>query len=451
MSGSLSARLLTAVSVVLLIFFGATVVVLDSAFRLAAERAVEDRLDVQIFLLLAEAEPLRPGEIALPEDLPEPRFSTPGSGLYAQIDDASGSQVWRSRSAVGVTLPMPEGAALGEHRFVRSVLDNGEPVFLETLRVEWEFEDGTTAGYQFGVAESLEPYLGQVRRFRRQLFGWFAGLALALVVTLGFLLRWVLSPLRKIEREIGEVESGRRERLSDRYPTELRGVTSNTNRLIEAERSRLERYRNTLGNLAHALKTPLAVIRTSLEKQGADADTEIGAQVARIDDIIGYQLNRAAASGGVTLGGTPVALIEVLNKLVRTLDKVYADKRPTVHLAVNDEARYQGDEGDLVEIAGNLLDNAYKYCNNEIYVSAARLPAARGSRARLELVIEDDGPGIAPELAEEVLRRGVRADERAEGHGIGLAVVREIVETANGELEFGRSVHGGVRVVVRLS
>lgn len=451
MSGSLSARLLTAVSVVLLIFFGATVVVLDSAFRLAAERAVEDRLDVQIFLLLAEAEPLPTGALALSDELPEPRFSTPGSGLYAQVNDASGSEVWRSASAVGFTLPLPAaGGAVGEYIFERVVLQNREAVFLETLMVEWEFEDGTTARYQFGVAESLEPYLGQVRRFRHQLFGWFAGLAAALVVTLGLLLRWVLSPLRKIEREIGEVEMGDRSRLSDRYPTELLGVTSNTNRLIEAERSRLERYRNTLGNLAHALKTPLAVIRTALDDAGPRDEAEIGRQVARIDEIISYQLNRAAASGGVTLGHEPIALTDVLPGLVRTLDKVYAEKHPLVHLAVDDSARFRGDEGDLIEIVGNLLDNAYKYCNEQVYVTARPWQGPqRQSRPGLEIIIEDDGRGIDPEQAGRVLERGVRIDERADGHGIGLAVVREIVAVAGGQLAINASEHGGARVTVR--
>ncbi|MBT8145140.1 MAG: sensor histidine kinase, partial [Gammaproteobacteria bacterium] len=159
MTGSLSARLLIAVSVVLALFFGATVVVLDLAFRHSAERAVEDRLDVQIFLLLAEAEPTGADTVLVPEDLPEPRFASPGSGLYGQINDASGELVWRSDSAVGVSLPMPASASVGEHIFFRSTLANDERVFVHTLMVEWEFDDGTSARYQFGVAESFEPYL----------------------------------------------------------------------------------------------------------------------------------------------------------------------------------------------------------------------------------------------------------------------------------------------------
>lgn len=447
MTGSLSARLLLAVSLVLAVFFGATVVVLDLAFRKSAERAVEDRLDVQIFLLLAEAEPLNVTNVMVPDDLPEPRFSSPGSGLYGQISDARGQLLWRSPSAVGVTLPMPDGIEVGEPIFFRSTLASDEKVFVRALAVEWEFENGGTARYQFGVAESFAPYLGQVRRFRGQLFGWFAGLAVALVVILGFLLRWVLTPLRRIEHEIEEVEAGGRAELSRSYPRELQGVTRNTNRLIRAERNRLERYRNTLGNLAHALKTPLAVIRSTLEQRGT-VDKEIETQLRRVDDIMTYQLNRAAASGGMTLGHQPVPLIEVLPPLVRTLDKVYAEKSPLCTLRVPDDAIFYGDQGDLTEILGNLLDNAYKYCNGQVFLSAQPEPANDARRPGLQLVVEDDGPGISRQLVERVMQRGVRGDERAEGHGIGLAVVREIVELAGGTLTIDSSSHGGAAITV---
>ncbi len=443
---SLSARLLLAVSLVLAVFFGATVAVLDSAFRNAAEQAVEGRLDVQIFLLLAEAEPDSEGGLALPDRLPEPRFSAAGSGLFGQIDDTQGNTIWRSLSAVGTELPMGPGGALGERLFTRTQLDDGRPVFLHTLNVEWEFEDGSVAGYQFGVAESLEPFLDQVRRYRGQLFGWFAGLAVALVITLGLLLRWVLGPLRQIEREIGEVEVGNRPLLSREYPRELQGLTRNTNRLIRAERTRLERYRNTLGNLAHSLKTPLAVIRTLLEKGERNNDAEIGSQLSRMDEIIGYQLNRAAASGGVTLGHKPVPVAEVVASLVRSLDKVYADRQPSCEIAIDERAKFYGDRGDFTEICGNLLDNAYKYCRSQVSVHGKHLPSDH--RAGLRLVIEDDGPGIPEADADAVLNRGVRADERADGQGIGLAVVREIVEVCGGRLLIDRSPLGGARFTV---
>ncbi|MDH3646015.1 MAG: ATP-binding protein [Gammaproteobacteria bacterium] len=448
MMSSLSARLLLAVSLVLAVFFGATVLVLDSVFRNAAERAVEARLDVQIFLLLAEAEPNAQATLDLPEDLPEPRFSTAGSGLYGQINSADGEPIWRSQSTVGTGLPMQPGGGLGVHEFNRTQLSDGRPVFLHTLNVEWEFEDGSAAGYQFGVAESLEPFVDQMRRYRRQLFGWFAGLAVALVLTLGVLLRWVLSPLRQIEREISEVESGMHPQLSENYPSELQGLTKNTNKLIRAERTRLQRYRNTLGNLAHSLKTPLAVIRSSIE--GADRDSaEIDAQLNRMDEIIGYQLNRAATSGGVTLGSKPVDVTEVVGSIVRSLDKVYADKAPVTEQRISPQSLYFGDRGDLTEIMGNLLDNAFKYCQQRLRVSAQAIDVDAARRPGVHLIVEDDGAGIAQADAQLVFDRGVRIDERADGQGIGLAVVREIVELCGGTLEISDSDLGGASITVK--
>ncbi|MDH3768071.1 MAG: ATP-binding protein, partial [Gammaproteobacteria bacterium] len=302
--------------------------------------------------------------------------------------------------------------------------------------------------YQFGVAESLEPFVDQMRRYRRQLFGWFAGLAVALVLTLGVLLRWVLSPLRQIEREISEVESGMHPQLSENYPSELQGLTKNTNKLIRAERTRLQRYRNTLGNLAHSLKTPLAVIRSSIE--GADRDNaEIDAQLNRMDEIIGYQLNRAATSGGVTLGSKPVDVTEVVGSIVRSLDKVYADKAPVTEQRISPQSLYFGDRGDLTEIMGNLLDNAFKYCQQRLRVSAQAIDVDAARRPGVHLIVEDDGAGIAQADAQLVFDRGVRIDERADGQGIGLAVVREIVELCGGTLEISDSDLGGASITVK--
>ncbi|NNF66533.1 MAG: GHKL domain-containing protein [Gammaproteobacteria bacterium] len=447
MMSSLNARLLVAVSLVLAVFFGVTVLVLDNVFRNAAESAVEDRLDVQIFLLLAEAEPNPMATLDLPEDLPEPRFSSAASGLYGQINSADGTSIWRSQSAVGTELPMTPGGELGVAEFRRTTLADGRPIFLHTLNVEWEFEDGSVAGYQFGVAESLQPFVERMKRYRRQLFGWFAGLAVALVITLGLLLRWVLTPLRQIEREISAVEKGERPQLSEGYPRELQGLTRNTNRLIHVERKRLKRYRDTLGNLAHSLKTPLAVIRSSVD-QSRPQHQEIENQLTRMDEIIGYQLNRAATSGAITLGNKPVEVSAVVGSIVRSLDKVYADKAPKIESHIPANCEFYGDQGDLTEILGNLLDNAYKYCSEHVKIDATVVSSPTRSRSGMTLSVEDDGGGIDKDDADRVFSRGVRIDEQSDGQGIGLAVVRDIVELCGGSLSISTSALGGARIVV---
>jgi two-component system sensor histidine kinase PhoQ len=268
-----------------------------------------------------------------------------------------------------------------------------------------------------------------------------------LLLTLAALLRWVLAPLRRMEREIRAVEEGRNDSLSRGYPRELSGVATNLNALLVGERKRVTRYRDTLGNLAHSLKTPLAVMRSSLPGGGADAP--LGAEIDRMRDIIEHQLKRAAASGGALLGQAPVEVAQVAADLRGALLRVYADKDLAIELAVAPTAQFVGDRGDLVELLGNLLDNACKWCRSRVRLSAAA-DAAAGPRERLSLVIEDDGPGISAEDRARVLRRGERADESVPGHGLGLAMVHDTVDLYGGRLAIDTSAMGGARFSLRL-
>src|SRR5690606_29425148 len=225
------------------------------------------------------------------------------------------------------------------------------------------------------------------------------------------------------------------------------------------ERRRLVRYRNTLDDLAHSLKTPLAVMRSLLSelslgatgtasaRGGVDAVgvDALNREVDRMEQRVSHQLRRARASGSTGLGVDPAAVAPVLEDLCGALDKAYRDKRVTCELDVASGALFQGDPGDLTEVLGNLLDNAYKYCKSRVQVTAA----SRGGR--LEITVEDDGRGIAPEEVERLLERGTRADESVPGHGIGLAVVRDIVGLYGGTLEIGRSPLGGAAVHIALA
>ena len=446
---SLSARLLLAVSLLLLVFFGITIFLLDLAFRDAAERAIHDQLEVQLIVLLAAADVNDNGQLAMPEVLPEARFSTPGSGLYGEITDPAGARLWRSPSLVGSSLPESATLAPGRTAFERAATASGEPVFTMAMLVNFDLAGSQTTPLVFTAAESLAPYRSEIARFRRQLFGWFAALTVVLLGAQAALMRVLLQPLRRVEHEIAEVELGQRAELGRGYPAELRGVTANLNTLIAGDRARLDRYRHTLGNLAHSLKTPLAVMRSSLEQ---DADRALlGTQVERMNEIVGYQLQRAAAwGGGVTLGRAPIEVAAVVRKLVGALQKVYADKHVRYGEEIDASARFYGEEGDLMELAGNLLDNAFKWCNGRVTLRAAPLAEAATRRAGLQLIVEDDGPGIAQAQRERVLERGARADERTPGHGIGLAVVHDIVRLHGGALEIARSELGGARVEVRL-
>jgi two-component system sensor histidine kinase PhoQ len=291
------------------------------------------------------------------------------------------------------------------------------------------------------------PYEEQLWDFRRELVGWFIALMLLLLVTLAALLRWVLAPVRRMEREIHAVEEGRSDTLGAGYPRELSGVASNLNALLVGERKRVTRYRDTLGNLAHSLKTPLAVMRSSLAP--AQSSAGLSTEIDRMSGIIEHQLKRAAASGGALLGQAPVEVAQVAAELRGTLLRVHAGKDLSIELGIAANAQFIGDRSDLTELLGNLLDNACKWCRSRVLLRAAADDNA-GPRERLQIVVEDDGAGISAEDRARVLERGVRADETVPGHGLGLAMVRDTVDMYGGRLMIDTSALGGARLTLKL-
>ncbi|HEY0178300.1 MAG TPA: ATP-binding protein, partial [Dokdonella sp.] len=273
-----------------------------------------------------------------------------------------------------------------------------------------------------------------------------------LLLLLG-VLRWSLAPLRKVAADLARVERGVQEHLASAYPAELSGLTASLNNFIDAERERVKRYRNTLSDLAHSLKTPLAVMRSQLET-GSEGDAlrwTVLEQVGRMDEIVAYQLSRAATSGHQTFA-TPLPIEPFAEEIVRSLEKVYARKAILCEFDIDANARFRGDQGDLLELFGNLLENAFKWARHRVTLSARPLRLGAGARAGLELAVEDDGPGIAEDQVERLLQRGVRGDERVQGHGIGLSIVQDILKAYHGELVVDRSpTLGGARFLVRLA
>lgn len=445
-SVSLHRRFLLAGSVGLVAFLGLTGVVLDAAFRDSALSAVRDRLQGQVYTLLASAELNPEGALVIPEALPEPRLSRPGSGLYAAVFGEGFD--WRSESALGLELPWRRGLPPGRTSFEGPLATNEAPVFRFSQGVVWE-QAGDMSRFTFNVVEDTQAFHEQVRHFRHTLWFWLGGAALLLLVLQWLLLRWSLQPLRSVSRELKAVEEGRREGLSGDYPEELKGLTGHLNAFIRAEREHLQRYRNTLSDLAHSLKTPLAVLRSGLETESVDPAVRerLREQLTRMDELVAHRLKRAAHAGTRTLGArTPV--LPVAEQLVEALDKVHAGRRLECRLAVPDSAVFPGEEGDLYELLGNLIDNAYKWARSEVSVRAG--PAAGGYRAGLVLEVTDDGHGIDQAAVTELLKRGVRGDERVDGHGIGLATVNDIVNAYGGELAFGERSGGGTLVRITI-
>lgn len=440
---SLGARMAAATAGVVVVFVLLTAVALERAFRESARYAVQDRLIGQIYLLIAEAELDANGELTMPAQPVEPRLAMPGSGVYAAIRGPDGTALWRSPSALGITLAYPERLPPGKVRFQALRPQSGPSLYMASLHIEWETPDGYLP-LTFHAAEDRSHLRALVARFRGTLWMWLGAMALLLIGAQLVALRWGLRPLTRAAREIEEVEAGRRNQLSRDYPTEVRRLTSNLNALLESERARLMRYRHALADLAHSLKTPLAVLQASV--RGDDPATMSGVikeQVERMDALIHHQLQRAAASGRSAMSG-PLAVTPVAQRLKTSLDKVYADRSVVCQIQIATDTVFSGDEADLMELLGNLMDNSYKWAHRLIRVTAGN--TADG----LEIRVEDDGPGIDTQIRSRILARGGRADEYVPGHGIGLAVVSEIVQAYRGSMEIARSRLGGARLTLRL-
>ncbi len=437
---SLRARLLIFGVLALAASLGLVGLALDAAFSRSAETELRNQMQTWVYLTLGATEVSESGGIEVRDDLGDPRLAQPGSGIYVHVH---GSQDhWSSPSALGLELPEVTPVPAGEQRFERRGSDQGFLVY--QYGVGWELPDASLVPFTVSVLADprlLEP---QIQAFRSGLWRSLgaAGLFLALVQ---FLFLWLaLRPLRQVAGEVAAIEAGQRERLDGPYPVELEPLTRNLDRLLATEKANQERYRNALDSLAHSLKTPLAVVRAGLSKsQGS----EVPAMQEAVDDmqhLITSRLQRAAASTRRT-HATPVPVLPVVERLLGSLRKVYSHKLRTTDVSIAPELVFHGEQRDLMELLGNLLDNAFKYGQGRVVVSAGRADAG------LWIRVENDGVPIPGDQAQGLMQRGVRGDERerVEGHGLGLTIVTELVSAYGGALEIEQSKWGGAAITVR--
>lgn len=444
---SLQGRLLVAATLVLAGFLGATGAALFSAFRESAETALRDRLEGYAYALLAAADEDSVGRLRLPQALPDRRFSTLDSGFYAVVESGNRQYRWHSPSLTGRPADFLRHQTPGQRQFHTQTTGDARLLALN-LGISWEDYQGQQQEYTLSVAVDTAPLLREAEGFRTTLWTWLGSLALILLVAQGGIVRWGLKPLRVVCEDLGRIEAGLADRLEGHYPIELQGLTGGLNALIGSARANQQRYRNSLGDLAHSMKTPLAILRNAADHVG-DEDTfrvTVQEQVTRMDEIVQHQLRRAAASGHTALGRALDAPW-VVRRLADSLGKVYRDKMISVTFALRPDSRFFGDEADLMEVLGNLMDNAFKYGRTQVRISMAPLPGA--PRPGLDIWVEDDGPGIAPALAGEVMQRGRRMDQSVPGQGIGLSMTREILEVYGGQIRILESDLGGALLQVR--
>ncbi|KGK42395.1 hypothetical protein LH51_07715 [Nitrincola sp. A-D6] len=431
---SLKSRLFLASLVVLPLIIVAAVMILQRAHYDSLVASERSQAQLQVYLLLGLAE-LDGGELKLPELLPEPGFSQTGSGVYAFISNDREQLLWQSDSstllpAAQVTEVLGSIPSPGQVPF-RYLADSN--LYLLQYPIIWE-GPGEERFFMISVLRSDERLREQMRAFSARLWGSLMGV-LVLALSMQYLiLRWGLRPLGRLAADLRHIEKGESDSLSGSYPREVQPVTENLNQLILTERQQRERYRNTLADLAHSLKTPLAVITgASSENLSPEAYRKlVEEQSQRMDQIVQYQLSRAVKSKG-GLAAKPVLVRALVQRVADVLIKVYTEKSIQIDNRVEDNAQFYGDERDLMELLGNLMENACKYGLARVQVTSSSV------RSGLLLLVEDDGPGVLPTQSKVILERGQRIDRSISGQGIGLAVVVDILSSYDGALEVDSS------------
>jgi two-component system sensor histidine kinase PhoQ len=454
---SIRGRLTIASLILLPLICGLLAWSLDKAYSSSLMQGQQRQMMLQAYALIAAAE-IEESALWLPEQMTDDRLNQLSSDTFALVVathpksvGAGSDAVWQSLSASDKLSGFDwskKPLKAGEHLF-SSKLVAMDDYFVLQYAVEWEGDNGALFPFQFVVFENSAANNKQLSEYRHTLWWWLGATALSLIVLQILMLRWGLKPISGLIDDLSSVQQGEADSLSGCYPQELTVMTDSINQLLKHELKQRERYRHTLADLAHSIKNPAAIVSSTLDQARKHIEpqnltelswlTDIAEQNDRINQIVSYQLTRAV-SGSAAPFNKAILVKPICEKIVSALKKVYADKSMVVKMDLADKASFRGDEGDLMELLGNLIDNAFKYGKSEIHVLVKYASDA------LNIVIEDDGLGMTSVEKRQLVGRGERADTAMPGQGIGLAVVNDIVGSYQGELLLTDSSLNGLKI-----
>ncbi|MDP1582844.1 MAG: sensor histidine kinase [Bradyrhizobium sp.] len=445
---SLATRLFLSATAWVVVILLLTGIVLSSVYRDATERAFDRRLNLYLRTIIAE--------VATPESKPdqlqslgEPLFELPLSGWYWQIARADGDkpELRASRSLWDKKLPKLEehGAELTAAGVRLGYVDGPEGQKLRM--VERPVDLGIDGKFLVSVAGDATEIFDETRSFDYYLGSTFTALSIVLVLTTIFQVRFGLAPLKRISEKIADVRSGRAERLEGEFPVEIAPLARETNALIDANREIVERARTHVGNLAHAIKTPLSVIVNEASARGADPfAAKVLEQAAIMRDQVAHHLERARIAARLTVIGTVTEVAPAIEALRRTMEKIHRDRDIAIGVKADASAKFRGERQDFEEMAGNLVDNACKWAASQVSIEVSVEPAAEpGAGPMLRIIVDDDGRGLSATERAQVSRRGQRLDESKPGSGLGLSIVVDLAALYGGSLALGNAPIGGLR------
>jgi signal transduction histidine kinase len=447
---SLAFRLFASAAAWTLVVLPVTAILLVSLYRQAVERNFDARLNVYLTSLVAsttEGGAAKPKE---PANLGEPIFTIPFSGWYWQIKPLDGAvrPVFVSDSLLDQQLKLPsQNEVPPDKSLTRRAYEQG-PEQQRVRIVEREIKPAgpSSTPYSYAVAGDAAELDRDLHEFTTMLIAALGVLGLGLLVATFFQVRFGLSPLRAIRQNLAQIRSGEAEKLEGQLPEEIRPLQRELNALIQSNREIVDRARTHVGNLAHALKTPLSVISNEARAHEGPLSSKVIEQAEIMRIQITHHLDRARVAARSSVIGDITDVDAVLQALKRTLDRIYEERGLELEVASGNGLKFQGERQDFEEMVGNLLDNACKWAKSRVRAEARRA----GGGANFTVIVDDDGPGLTgAELAKGV-KRGQRLDESKPGSGLGLSIVADLAHLYKGRFQLEPSPDGGLRARLEL-
>ncbi len=448
---SISTRLLVSTALILASFFVLTALSLTHSVHSRAQQAQRDRMQGLVYGILGAAELDSQGRLQINEfSLPDGRLMQAQSGLVARVFDAQNREVWRSQSTIEAVSQNTMQVPTGRWRFRQQESDSITDQFSLRFGFSWATADEVEREFNILLIADATEHRAQLAVFDRNLWISLLTSALLLLMLQLYVLMWGLKPLGKMSRALQRIQQGKDDKLDTKQLAhELTPVANSLNMLLHSEQNRRTRYKNVMNDLAHSLKTPLSIMLNLAQDKTLEQTHRqtLNEQSARMKDIIAYHIRRASVSGSRPLGPA-IQIKPIIDRLVNSLHKVYAQRKIEFKNELDSNCQVRLDESDLMEIFGNLLENACKYGASKIQLHCTR----NDKKEMLRVIIDDNGPGFPEQINEELLERGKRADTRVDGQGLGLAVSSELLSTYGGRLKLGRAEElGGARITLYFS
>jgi signal transduction histidine kinase len=449
---SLAFRLVLSSGVIACIMLLAAALLLNGLFQRALERNFDERLRAVMDGVLGSVELAQDGSPNLPTQLADTRFSIPLSGWYWQITPIEkGGKDMASASLLEKRLAVPDAAlnARGGDGVASFYLLDSENKQLRAIEQRFELFD-SDKDFSVLVAGNFDELKAEVASFRNYLYTILGVLGLGLLAATLAQVRYGLRPMLDMQQKLNAIRSGNAEYLEGNFPKEMQPVADEMNLVIKTGFEILDRSRMQVGNLAHALKTPLAVLTNEAAANKGKFAAIVGEQTQVMKDQIDLYLDRARRATQARAPGVSCDVEPVVQALARTLQRIHQHKHIEIDVTVSAGLKFRGDRQDLEEMAGNLMDNACKWAKGRIAVSAGLEPVTETGRSYLFLAVDDDGPGIPADQRERAMKRGQRLDEHKPGSGLGLNIISETAAIYDGSIALSDASMGGLRAYLRL-